>query len=257
MTEDTAWQSAISEVARNVIRVRGYDVAELMEKISFSDTIYLLLKGDLPDKNSSELFRAILVSCIDHGVTPLSVLATRTVMSAGNPLNAAVAAGVLAIGDVHGGAIEAAAKILQEVAGQKGEPQTLAEDLVKNLHDQKRKLPGFGHQLHTVDPRTVTLFEMAKRLGFNGKHTVLILEIEKAIHKVTGKQLPINIDGAIAAVTSDMGFDWRLGKAFFILSRMAGLVAHAYEEQATQKPLRKLGDTNSVYTGPGHRTIKP
>ena len=59
----------------------------------------------------------ILVSSVDHGATPPSSLATRVVMSGGNPLNAAVAAGILAIGDSHGGAIEACARLFQEWLG--------------------------------------------------------------------------------------------------------------------------------------------
>jgi citrate synthase len=255
MTDDAPWQSSISEVSANQIFVRGYDITELMEKVSFSDAIYLVLRGSLPDAKSSELFRAILISCIDHGVTPPSVLATRTVMSAGNSLNTAVAAGIMAIGDVHGGAIEQSAKILQEVARKEGDPNLLAINLVRDLKANAQRMPGFGHQLHTSDPRTIKLLELAKRLGLYGKHAMLAVEIEKILVGDGKKNLPLNIDGAIAAVISDMGFDWQLGKAFFMLSRIAGLVAHAYEEKTTQKPIRKLGDFNTTYSGPPHRTI--
>jgi citrate synthase len=255
MIEDAPWQSSISEVSANQIFVRGYDIAELMEKVSFSDAIYLVLRGDLPDANSSELFRAILVSSIDHGVTPPSVLATRTVLSAGNSLNTAVAAGIMAIGDIHGGAIEQSARILQEVARNEGDPHSLAIGLVRDLKANQQRIPGFGHQLHTCDPRTIKLLELAKRLGLYGKHVMLAREIEKIIAGDGKKALPLNIDGAIAAVISDMGFDWQIGKAFFMLSRISGLVAHAHEEKTTQKPARKLGDFNAIYTGPPHRKI--
>ncbi len=255
MTEDAVWQSAVSDIKANQIRVRGYDIAELMERVSFSDAAYLVLKGDLPDAASSELFSAILVSCIDHGVTPPSVLATRTVMSAGNPLNAAVAAGIVAIGDVHGGAIEQAAHVLQELARQKGSVEALAPAMVAKLRAEKQKIPGFGHQLHTSDPRTVKLLEMAKRLDRYGRHASLAEEIEQVLAKGSPKPIPLNIDGAIAAVISDLGFDWQLGKAFFMLSRIVGLIAHAYEEKTTQKPIRKLGNFNTTYTGPPPRTI--
>ena len=154
MSNEARWQSAISEVAANVIRVRGYDIDELMEKVSFSDVIYLTLKGDLPDARNSEMFRAILVSSVDHGVTPPSTLAARTVMSAGNPLNAAVAAGILAIGDVHGGAIEQSAKIMQEVALKDGDPQTLAIAIVKDFRDRERTAAGLRASVaYTRSPR--------------------------------------------------------------------------------------------------------
>jgi citrate synthase len=255
MNTESGWESSITEIAANTIRVRGYDVADLMDKASFSDVVFLLLKGELPDKKTSEMMRAILVSSVDHGVTPPSVLAARTVMSAGNSLNAAVAAGVMAIGDVHGGAIEQSARIMQETVARGGDIDKLAVDLVSALKERKKRMPGFGHRLHTADPRTAKMFELAEKLDFSGKHVKLALAIEKALAEQSGKKLPINVDGAIAAVISDMGFDWQLGKAFFIISRVVGLVAHVYEEKTTQRPMRKLGDTNCKYTGPAKRKV--
>ncbi len=77
-----------------------------MGKISFSQAIYLVLKGELPSPEVGRLLDAIFVSSVDHGAGPPSVLAARTVASTGAELNAAVAAGVLAINRFHGGAIE-------------------------------------------------------------------------------------------------------------------------------------------------------
>ncbi len=255
MNSSEPWKTSITEIGANLIRVRGYDVAELMESLSFSDAIFLVLKGELPSDAESEMMRAILVSSVDHGVSPPSVLATRTVMSAGNSFNTAVAAGVLAIGDVHGGAIEQSARIMQQWAAREGTPSDLARRLVEELAQSKKRMPGFGHRLHTADPRTAKLFEIARRNNFNGRHLELALAIESALEQSTGKKLPLNVDGAIAAVISDLGFDWQLGKAFFIFSRVAGLAAHAYEEKTTQRPMRKLGDTNAQYVGPPHRKL--
>lgn len=255
MNSESAWESSITEIAPNTIRVRGYDVSELMEKADFSEVVFLLLKGEMPDKKSAAMMRAILVSSVDHGVTPPSVLAARTVMSAGNSLNTAVAAGIMAIGDVHGGAIEQSARIMQETVAKGGDIDALAKGLVSDLRESKRRMPGFGHRLHTADPRTAKMFELAEQLEFSGKHVKLAMAIERELAEQSGKKLPINVDGAIAAVISDMSFDWRLGKAFFMISRIVGLVAHAYEEKSTQRPMRKLGDTNCKYTGPAKRSL--
>ena len=116
-------------------------------------------------------------------------------------------------------------------------------------------MPGYGHRLHTADPRTAKLVEIARKNNFSGRHTSLAQAIEAAFAESSGKPLPINVDGAIAAVTSDMGFDWRLGKAFFMMSRISGLIAHVYEEKTTQKPMRKLGDANAEYVGPARRSL--
>ncbi len=254
MSEDK-WKTAITEIKKGEIKVRGYDIGDMMEKLSFSDAIFLTLKGELPQRHESEMMRVILVSSIDHGVTPPSVLSARNVFSSGNSLNASVAGGVLSIGDVHGGAIEKCAKILQEWSKKPGEIPSLARELVSDFIYTKRRIPGFGHRLHETDPRTVKLFQMAQRLNFNGRHLELAQAVETELTSSLGKKLPINVDGAIAAVISDMGFDWRLGKAFFIISRVPGLVAHVYEEMTREKPMRKLGDWNFEYDGPAKREI--
>jgi citryl-CoA lyase len=179
-------------------------------------------------------------------------------MSGGNSLNASLAGGVLVIGDSHGGAIEQSAKIMQEWAAKSEgkKPAAVAAELVDWLKEAGIRMPGFGHRLHKVDPRTGKLFEIAARHGYSGQHIELCRAVETALAEKTGKQLPINVDGAIAAVISDMGFDWRLGKGFFIISRMPGLLAHAYEEMTREKPMRKLGPLPFEYDGPPEREIK-
>ncbi len=244
----------ITSIAPGQIRVKGYDIAELMGRRTFGEVVYLILKGDLPTEAEGKMMDAILTSSIDHGITPPSSLAARIIMSGGNPLNAAVAGGILTIGESHGGAIEQCARYLQEYAARDGEPALIAKDLLRDLSARKIRIPGFGHRLHNIDPRTIRLFQMAQDLQFSGKHQALAKEIEAAF-KRGGKPLPINVDGAIAAVISDMGFDWRMGKGFFIISRTVGLVAHAYEERVRQKPMRNFGIVEHEYDGPEPRRL--
>lgn len=248
-------KTGITSIAPGEIRVRGYNIAELMGRKSFAEVTYLVLKGQMPTEAEGRMMDAILTSSVDHGVTPPSSLAARTVMSGGNPLNAAVAGGILTIGDTHGGAIEQCARILQEWAQKSGDPSELASQLLEDLKAENQRMPGFGHRLHKTDPRTVRLFAMAGELKFSGKHQTLARAIE-SVFELQGKSLPINVDGAIAAVISDMGFDWRLGKGFFIISRTVGLIAQAYEEKTREKPMRKLGISDYIYDGPPSRQLE-
>ncbi len=252
---DQAWKTAITDISGGQIRVRGYDIAEMMEKLTFADAVYLILKGELPDNQQRRMMEAMLVCSIDHGPTPPSNLAARTVLSGGNSLNAAVAAGVLTIGDTHGGAIEQCARILQEWAGKEGTPEELAKQLVAELKEQKRRMPGYGHRIHKRDPRTVKLFEIAERIGYKGRIIELALAVQDELERSSGRNLPLNVDGAVAAVISEMGFDWRLGKGFFIISRVPGLIAHVYEEWTRERPMRRLGPPPFEYDGPEPREI--
>jgi len=252
---EESWKTSITDIGPGRIRVKGYDIADIMDNMSYAEAVYLILKGERPTKAEAALMNAILVASIDHGASPPSVLGARTVISGGNSLNAAVAGGVLVIGDTHGGAIEQSARIMQEWATKNGEISLLASQLVDWMKENKRRMPGFGHRVHKIDPRTGKLFAIAGQHGFSGRHIELCKAIETTLEKKTGRKLPINVDGAIAAVISDMGFDWRLGKGFFIISRVPGLIAHAYEEQTRERPMRKLGPPPSDYDGPPDREL--
>jgi citrate synthase len=253
------WKSKITKVEANHLVTKGYRQEDLIGNISFSHVVYLLLRDDLPNKEHGKMMDAILTACVDHGVTPPTAMASRIVASGGVPLPTAVAAGILSIGDSHGGAIEKGAKFLQDsVTIMKKEAKTIdqiAEFLVKDSREKKKRILGFGHRVHTSDPRTKKLFSLAEELKISKEHIALSKAIEEELEKQTGKKLPINVDGAIAAIISDMGFDWRLGKAFFLIGRVAGLTAHVYEEQTEFKPMRKMFTADVEYDGPAERDL--
>jgi len=253
------WKTKITKVEPNHLITRGYRQEDLIGNIPFSHVVYLLLKGELPTKEHGKMMDAILTACIDHGVTPPSSMASRIVASGEVPLPTAVAAGILSIGDSHGGAIEKGAKFSQDgIKRMKDENmniQKTAETLVSESREKKKRVLGFGHRVHTSDPRTKKLFKLSDELNISGDHIDLSKNIEKELETKIGKKLPINVDGAIAAIISDMNFDWRLGKAFFLLGRVAGLTAHVYEEQTTEKPMRKMATVSCSYTGPAERDL--
>lgn len=253
------WVTKITKVEPNHLVTKGYRQEDLIGNKPFAHIVYLILKGELPSEEHGIMMDAILSACIDHGVTPPSSIAARTVASGGVPLPTAVAAGILSIGDAHGGAIEKGAKFFQEGIKSMKEKGLdiigIAEILVRESIEKKKRILGFGHRVHSSDPRTKKLFYLSEEMNINGNHIALSKAIEKSLEKSVGKKLPINVDGAIAAIISDMGFDWRLGKAFFLIGRAAGLTAHVYEEQTEFKPMRKLFDTDCEYGGPEERDL--
>ena len=248
------WSSKITKVEPNHLITKGYRQEDLIGNVSFPDVVYLMLRDELPSKNHSKMMDAILTACIDHGVTPPSSMASRIVASGGVPLPTAVAAGILSIGDAHGGAIEKGAKFMQEgvsrMKREKIKVEEMARILVEESREKHKRILGFGHRIHTLDPRTRRLFQLANELNIARDNVSLSKAIEIELEKSTGKKLPINVDGAIAAIISDMGFDWRLGKAFFLLGRVAGLTAHVYEEQSWFKPMRRIFSVECEYNGP-------
>jgi citrate synthase len=254
------WKTSISKVEPNKIIVRGYNLIDLVGNYNYSDLTYLLWRGELPSRNQSRMMDALLTACLEHSLNAPSVDATRFVASCGVPLQSAVSAGVAAIGDWHGGAIEQAAKMLQEgiirMKNTQISPKERAEEILRELTSRKERIPGFGHPTHTNDPRTKRLLEIAKETQLLGPHVELAQAIESLTEKVLRKHLILNVDGCVAAIISDMGFDWRLGKGFFIVSRTPGLIAHAYEQMYNEKPYKSAQWNEIVYTGPPERRLK-
>ena len=258
MKEET-WKTAITKVEPNKLLLRGYRIDELMGAITFSQGIFLAVRGNLPTENETKILEAILVSSIDHGVTPPSCLAARTIASTGAPLNAAVAGAILAISKHHGGAIEDTMELLQEAVSRKNALNRTHEEaalaLIQEYRGAGKRLPGYGHRLHTKDPRSERLFQMAYEFNLADDYVKMAETIEAGIEKTMGKRLPVNVDGAIAALLCEMGFPKELGNAFFIMSRVAGVVAHVFEEQTTMRPMRHIDSKEHVYDGAPERRL--
>jgi len=253
------WKTSITRVEPNKLLVRGYPLEELMGKAGFGQMVYLLFKGELPSQNAGKMIEALLTSSVDHGATPPSVLSALTVASTGAPLNAAVAAGILAISKFHGGAIEDCMYILREAKKIMAEEnlgrEAAAEKLVRAYKEKKKILSGFGHRLHTKDPRTAKLFQLAEEYGVAGEYIAMARAIEQKFAEISSKALPINVDGAIGAVLCEMDFDPQLANAFFMIARLPGLVAHIVEEKTRQKPMRAIDPKDHEYDGPAERAV--
>ena len=239
------WKTKISNVTKSKTTLRGYDLDELTKKLNFTQTIFLTFKGELPTKKEEKMLDAILVSSVEHGIEPSSIITARCTAAAGNLFNSSVAAGIGTFGKYHGGAVEDCAKILNQ--------NKSAKEVVSKAISEKKKLFGFGHKIYTKDPRTQLLLKIAKENKIYGKYCKKAQEIEKELEKQKGRKLCLNVDGCIAAVILDMGFPQTLGNAFFIISRCVGICAHVHEELTEEKPVRRLEDTK--YTGRKSRKL--
>lgn len=255
------WATAITDIRPNRILIRGYPLDELMGRLSFAEGIYLLLRGELPTTTIGRLFGAVLMSSLDHGVTPPSTIAARNAATTGAALRDCVSAGVVGFGPYHGGDIESCMRFLAEGLGEVRRGVSYpdaAKALVERCLGLNHRPSGFGHRIHTRDPRATRLLELAHDLELDGEHVRLIREIERVLDARPDhaeRPLPLNIDGAIAAVCGDLGFDPELGNALFIIARTPGLIAHAHEERDREEPMRLVNPKECVYDGPPERRL--
>jgi citrate synthase len=201
---DLAWST------RERITVRGKDLpGEILGKVNLGDMAFLELTGRLPDEKESRLFNAMVVTLVEHGITPSALAARLTYLGAPEAMQAAVAAGLCGLGSVFVGSMEGVARMLSEDADV----------------GQMKRVPGLGHPLHKpVDPRTVRLFEIARETGFYGKFCRRMEEIGRK------KNMVVNATGAIGALACELGLDWRAVKGLGVMARAVGLVGHLLEE---------------------------
>jgi len=258
-SEELKWQTGITKIEPNKILLRGYPLDKLMGTITFSQAVYLALKGELPEEKIGKMIDAMLVASIDHGATPPSALAARTVASTGAPLNAALATGILSINKFHGGAIEDCMKALKQgllkAQNENLSVQDAAVKLLLEFKEKKVKISGYGHRIHTNDPRTRKLFALSKELGVAKDYVAMAEAIEEATAVTMSKKLPLNVDGAIGAILGDLGFEPEIANAFFIMARVPGLVAHIREEMTQMKPMRKIHPSLHEYSGHEERDL--
>lgn len=247
-------KTAITDIESNKIVTRGYSQDELIANVSFSDMVYLLLKGELPSSKESKMLNYILVSFCDHGVTSPSTQTSRLIASSGSPLNVSLSGGLLSFGKNHAGAIERSMNLFQNIFNDDIykdldyfsdlKIEEIANDIVSNYLENNKKVPGFGHRYHTKDPRGSKLMDLAKEEGFVGKHVKLALAIEKILFEKKG--IHINVDGANGAILSDMEFSSSIGFGIFMIGRIPGIIAHVNEEITENEEFRKFCDIDDI-----------
>jgi citryl-CoA lyase len=241
---DLKFNTQVSGEKDGIHFIRHYPLADLVAHSSFSAAVFYMVTGVMPDPHQERVLNAILVASLDHGLSPASGFVPRVVASTGNSIIHSMAAGLMALGPYHGGAIEAAAQVFVQVR-EKG-PQSLEET---HFSPQKR-LPGFGHPHYKhTDPRADQLFAIAKEEGVGTRHQEVAYAVQQAIHERLDKHLVINIDGAIAAILLDLGFPAAAGNGLFALARCGGMIAHILEEYR-EKPVRRIDESEITFNPP-------
>ena len=253
------WRTAIANPQVDRVTVRGYELDDLIGNISFAEMFHLVIRGELPDPAQARMLDAILVAVVEHGISP-STTVTRFLAASGSPLQASVAGGVMTFGDIHGGAGEALARLLEaecdHMEAEGLDADTAADAVVRRFRAERLPTPGFGHPQHPDgDPRPPRLLEIADANGVSGRHVAFVRALERAIERVAGRRIPMNVDGALAAIMLDLGYPWESARAFMFVPRSAGLAAHALEERDREPGWRQIPLSEVTYDGPAPRPL--
>jgi citrate synthase len=263
------WCSDIAWKDRDRIVVRGFEVNELARNLDFGQMLFLVLRGELPTPVQARITNAMMVSLAEHAISPSSATA-RLATAGGAELNAAVAAGVAAIGRLHGTADRPAflfRGVRERAVAEGVEVEVAAAATVRELRDRRERLPGFHHAQHVRDPRTATLLELSDGLGVSAVHVRIARAMEDATERIHGRRIWLNGPGAMGCIGLDAGYAPLELKAMFIVARSLSLAAHAIEEAGHERGWRASEHTGMVqplslelqgregYRGPGDRSL--
>ncbi len=254
------WRTEIIDMKPGEIRYRGYAVEELIGNVGFVEMIWLMMRGELPAEGQAELLEIALMSSVDHGPQAPGIAIARMSATCGVGLNNALASGINALGDVHGGAGEQAVDFYNEIRADMNNEDDLdfiVERVLDNFFSAGNKyVPGFGHRFHPVDPRAPRLLELVDRAAdagqVTGEYAAVGRTIEASLERLKGRRIPMNIDGATAVIYAELGFPAPLARGLFCLSRSVGILAHAWEQ--AQQGGRNKGPIprDMIWTYSGH-----
>ncbi|RWA64558.1 citryl-CoA lyase [Mesorhizobium sp.] len=232
------WRTGIIEMRPGVIRLRGYEIQDIIGRVSFPAMIWLMLRGELPSEQQAELLGIALGAAVDHGPQAPSIAIARMAATCGVGINNAMASAINVLGDVHGGAGEQALTFYGDIAAAVDQGATLADAVSARLDrffaEEKGYVPGLGHRFHPIDPRAPRLIELTRDFAARGIVSGRFADIAEAIEAEVatrkGKTIPLNIDGATAVIYGELGFPPALTRGLFVLSRSVGILAHAWEQ---------------------------
>jgi citrate synthase len=223
------------------------------------------------------LHMCFAVPCEDYVVNPILARAmdrifvlhadheqnasTSTVRLAGssgaNPF-ACISAGIACLwGPAHGGANEAALKMLEEIGKPENIPDFIAK--VKDKNSNVR-LMGFGHRVYkNYDPRAKimqqTAHEVFKELGIKDDP---LLDVARELEQVAlhdeyfiSRKLYPNVDFYSGIILRALGFPTSMFTVLFALARTIGWISQWKE--MIEDPTQKIGRPRQLYTGPARR----
>lgn len=199
------------------------DLLETAKSKTFTEMVFEVLTEKEPTESEVKLLNLILDLSIDHGPNAPSAAATIESAKEGKTMGESVGDGMAQIGDRHGGAGGPLMEILYRVKRE----ALSVKDIVEEYLKEDKRIPGLGHRVYKdVDPRAQLIMNTAVENGVGAEYVDIVNQLRDDMEKQSGKSLPVNIDGAIAAVFCGFGLKPELGIAIFIIARAPGLCAH-------------------------------
>jgi len=210
-----------------------------------------------PDPRLERALDVLFILHADHEQNA-STSAVRSVGSTQVDPYTAVAAGVAALyGPLHGGANEAALRMLKRIESVENIPSFL-----KGVKEGKERLMGFGHRVYkNYDPRArIIRKHLDDVFDVRGKSPLLDVasELEKRAlddDYFTSRKLYPNVDFYSGLIYEALGLPVAMFPVMFAIGRTSGWIAQWLE--MVQDSEQKIARPRQIYTGGRERDYVP
>jgi citrate synthase len=232
---------------------RGDDALPPRDDLSFAENFLYMLTERVPDKVLSRTLDVCLILHAEHTMNASTFAGIVTASTLADPYTV-VASSIGALkGPLHGGANEEVVQMLREI----GAPGNV-RPYVARLLAEKRKVMGLGHRVYKVkDPRATVLQGLCEQV-FRECGTSPLYEVAVEVERVSaellaGKPIYPNVDFYSGIVYDKMGIEADCFTPIFAMARVAGWLAHWFEQLRENKLYRP----DQIYEGEHNRPYVP
>jgi citrate synthase len=218
---------------------QGLDPVPPDPSLSYAENFLTMLRGDAPTEDETRAFDVAMILHAEHELNA-STFTARVVAGTRADMHSAIVAAICALkGPTHGGANEAAVKMIDSFGSVEAVPEG-----VRRLLEQKATLSGFGHPVYvTTDPRARILKRLAEQFSRDAGEPnwyALTEATERAVHQQKG--LWPNVDLYSGPLYRYLGIPDDLFTPLFACSRVAGQAAHVLEQHENNKIIRPAAE---------------
>ena len=250
-------ETPIAHARSDDLIIRGYRQSEICGNLTYTETLFLTVRGHLPTAAETKVFDAVLNGMIAYDIMPVA----RLVAAASGEPWPAFAATFMA-GGKHTIFPQHCAELIEQSYEQMKKENLSREEMavkVAEKFDQEKEiLPGLGHPLYKkIDPRAAPIRRVAEKYGLIGEKTLHYEVIHTEYIKKSPRRvnLCINIDGRFACTLLDLDFTPAETSIMAVVSLVPGVTADiSYQLQSKPNILLMIG-LPFKYVGPPERKL--
>ena len=223
------------------------------DDLSYAENFLYMLTERVPDSGLAKILDICLILHAEHTMNASTFSGLVTASTLADPYTVIASAIGTLEGPLHGGANEAVIHMLEEI----GSVERVHAFLDRKLA-AKEKIMGFGHRIYKVkDPRAIILQDLVQQLDAHPDTNTLFTiarAVEQDMEKRVGeKGIRPNVDFYSGIIYHRMGIDTDLFTPLFAMARVAGWLAHCFEQYQDNHLFRP----DQIYEGPHNRPYQP